>query len=133
MSTNQEPVFLKARKGMIPRSCFVVFSIGKHCSDEEISKLMKKLNMWASRGDKLWFDIKKSGKYSQIRTVDTGKYLRARAICQVTHTDMVMNQVVWNEGELYVINATLLSKVDQRKLRKTSEEEAKKLQGAQET
>lgn len=56
-ATGQDEVFFKGRKWFIPQYSFIVISIGKKYSLEELAKLRKKINMWSQRRDRYAVDI----------------------------------------------------------------------------
>jgi hypothetical protein len=62
-ATNQAPPFYKGRKWMIPQSCFILISLGKTYSPEEIAELKTKINTWSKRRDRYMVDITLSKTY----------------------------------------------------------------------
>jgi hypothetical protein len=62
-ATNQEPVFCEPRKWMIPRTCFIVLSLGKTYLPIQLAGVRKKINMWSKRRDKYIVDVTQSKTY----------------------------------------------------------------------
>ena len=62
-ATNNEPVFCKPRKWMIPRISFIVLTLGKTYTPIQLAAVKKKINMWTKHRDKYIVDVTQSKTY----------------------------------------------------------------------